>query len=175
MEIRELLQTEIWSKETSRKILARIWKILVGLKYVGMSLVVAFLGFALWIFISTHWLTRGERKIGKITLAQVDALQNSDEMGDVEFLAGSKQAEENVKAAYVVAFTGRDRVTAFYLDIYLDELKHVRQYEKMREKLDYRSRYVRSDRSKELDGKIEGSNRDSIKLFGESLHQSLDR
>jgi hypothetical protein len=91
MGIREILQTEIWSKETSRKILARVWKIA---KYAGISIGIAFAAFVLFGFVWAHWLTTKERNAGKAALAQIEVLQNFDSASDAEFDAQAKQAKE---------------------------------------------------------------------------------
>jgi hypothetical protein len=175
MEVREILQTEIWSAETSRKILARIGKILGRLKFVGIGLAVVLVGIVLWLFVWTHWLTEGERSKGKIALVQVDALQNFDEMNDAEFDARSQQAQEKVNEAMGAAVTFKDRTTANFVYIYLIELKQLRQQNKMQEQLYSRPGYKRPGRTKESDLKLEKSQDDLIKIIRDAVHESLDK
>jgi hypothetical protein len=63
MKIRELLQTELWSKRTSRRIL------------VGIGILVV--GFFFWCAIEQYVLTPGERSAARAALVKVDELQDS--------------------------------------------------------------------------------------------------
>jgi hypothetical protein len=173
MGIREVLQIEIWSKEASRKILKRTWKVL---KYVGIGLGVLVAGVALFVFVETHWLTARERSTGVTALAQVDALQNFDGMSDAEFDVKVRQAEEKVDAANHAVLTAKDNEVAGCLHFYLDQIKWTRLSEKrMHKLLSLHPEYVNSERYKESDLSIEKSNRDYIKIWKDASHQSLDK
>jgi hypothetical protein len=104
MNIRELLQTEIWSKETSRKILG----------WIGIVLGC----FATLVAVEYFWLTPGERLLGRAALAQIDGLQALDPESDA-FDAGAKQADGMLKAATLGAWTVRDKRVASALGAYL--------------------------------------------------------
>ena len=168
MELRELLQVEIWSKRTSRRIL-------VGLKFVAIGLGVVVVGIALWIFVWTHWLTQGERSKGKIALVQVEALQSFDEMSDAEFDARSRQAQEKVNDASDAIFTAKDRQIAVYLSLCLFEMQGMKKSQRIRKILDSRPGFTKSERSKELELKSEESERHLLKTLVKSLHESLDK
>ncbi len=108
MTFREVLQIEIWSKRTTRKI------------WLGFGLVVMVLiGVATWVAVSRMWLTASERRVGKVALVQVDALQRFAGMGDLEYIARYKDAEVKVATARQVAWTERDHWTAEMLSTYL--------------------------------------------------------
>jgi hypothetical protein len=116
MKIRELLQIEIWSKETSRKILVRTRKILVRVGIVFGILVVV-LGIILAIEMS--WLTSGERKVASAALVEIDEMQNLVQAGGNDFEARDQQAKETVEAADRAAWTLRDKGAAYDLSFYL--------------------------------------------------------
>jgi len=168
MEIREILQTEIWSKQTSRKIL-------VGLMYLGIGLGVVFLGFVLWFWIWTHWLTAKERSAGKTALAQVEALQNLAAASDIEFDEQDRLAQEKVDAANKAVLTAKDNEIAITLSICLDELRMMRRDKKMQERLDSLSANTRSEHSKVVDSRTEAVERDAIKNLEGVLHELLDK
>src|ERR1017187_8638664 len=112
MEIRGLLQKELWSKKTSRKILSVAGRVL---RVVEVLLVV----FVVWYLVNALWLTPPERKAGREALAQLDALQHFDGMSEDEYGREHKQAETMVNAAEEATRTGRDRSIAASLSAYL--------------------------------------------------------
>jgi hypothetical protein len=112
MEIRELLQKELWSKKTSRKILSVAGRVL---RVVEVLLVV----FVVWYLVNALWLTPSERTAGRIALAKLDALQRFDGMSEDEYGGEYKQAETMVHAAEEAARTGRDNFIATSLSTYL--------------------------------------------------------
>jgi hypothetical protein len=105
MKIRELLQVEIWSKRTTRKIL------------VGFAVVVGFL--VAWQVLERYWLTPGERRAGKEAVVQIDAMQNLGLISDEDFDAKDKQAAGKVEAAEHAAWTDRDKGIADLISGYL--------------------------------------------------------
>jgi hypothetical protein len=105
MKIRELLRYEIWSKRTTRKILAAF----------SVVFVVLVLGFFAFHEIDLYWLTKGERAAAKAALQRVDALQNADSLSDEEFEARRKETESAIDAAERVAKTKKDQFTYFEL------------------------------------------------------------
>jgi hypothetical protein len=105
MTIRELLQIEIWSKRTSRKIL-------IGLGIVVVLLVIGFVGFNV---LNERWITPSERKAGREALAQIEILQNFNRMSDSEYDAGALQAKQKIDTAEQVAWTAQDKRIAVML------------------------------------------------------------
>jgi hypothetical protein len=105
MTIREILQIEIWSKRTSRKIL-------IGLGIVVVLLVV---GFVVLNALDERWITPPERKAGRAALAQIEVLQNFDQMSDSEYDAGALQAKQKIDAAEHAAWTAQDERIALML------------------------------------------------------------
>lgn len=104
MNFRELLQYEIWSEETSRKILLGI--------AIGIAIILAIAAAEMF------WVTPGERALGSAVLAQIDGLQRLDpESG--QFDSESKNDEKMVALAARAAFTVRDRRIASSLAGYL--------------------------------------------------------
>jgi hypothetical protein len=109
MKVRELLQTELWGKRTSRKILVGI-VVVMGLFYGG-----AFV----WNQVELHWLTTGERTAARSALWQIEALQNDGSLSDSEFDTRAKELQTQVKAAQDAAKTYRDHFVEMRLDSYL--------------------------------------------------------
>jgi hypothetical protein len=128
MELRELLQKEIWSKRTSRK----IWLVV---KRTFRVVEVALVGFVIVYLANSTWLTSPERKAGRVALGKIDALQSFSGMSEEEYVASHKQAEEMVHGAEQAAWTGRDEFIASSLSAYLEFTDIRRQEQKFRDKL----------------------------------------
>ena len=105
MKTRELLQIELWSKRTTRKIL------------VGLGIV--YLGVVAWFAVDRYWLTPGERSAGRAALVQIDELQNFGSDGIEDFAVRARQAKEKLEAAQQAAWTMRDKAVATGLTAYL--------------------------------------------------------
>jgi hypothetical protein len=106
MKIREILQIELWSKETTRKVLRPVGRFLKRTAIVlGILVVLAGTAFE----IESHWLTGGERKAGRVALAQIEKLEElqigvgevSDENADwvLKYDAAEQQAKSAVSNA----------------------------------------------------------------------------
>jgi hypothetical protein len=159
MGTRKLLQTEIWSKRNTRKIL------------VGLGIIAA--GFGVWHEISLRWLTPGERKTARVALAQTDTLQNSDSLSDQEFGARAKLSIKSFGDAERAAWTTRDRAIVGKLRGYLsfEMLDRIRVE---REQAAKQKRFVPPDweqKWKQEMGLIES---EQGKSPGSTLHQLLD-
>jgi hypothetical protein len=159
MKVRELLQIEIWSKETSRKILDPIRKILFWflpsrktLKRIGIVFGVLVVVLGVIVVVEVSWLTSGERKVASAALAEIDAMQGLVSASSNDFEARDRQAKETVKAAERVAWTSRDKVAAFGLWSYLNETENARDEIEMRAVAQQRN-FHRSGNSQELDRK----------------------
>jgi hypothetical protein len=122
MEVRELLQKEIWSKRTSRKIL-------IGF---GITVVVVVVGFFVWNTLDERWITPSERNAGRAALAQIEVLQDFNEMSDAEYDAGALQAKQRIDSAEQAAWTSQDRRIAFLLLGYFDLTDGKRSYLKFK-------------------------------------------
>jgi hypothetical protein len=110
MKVRELLQTQIWSKSISRKI------------FIGVGLVLVVVG-PLFL-LSSFWLTPPERVAAMDAVSQIDALQIvvlSDSNDDFAFKR--HHAEESVKVAVRAALTERDQRTSLLLSSYLSTVE----------------------------------------------------
>ncbi|HEY4357562.1 MAG TPA: hypothetical protein VGN16_17550 [Acidobacteriaceae bacterium] len=162
MTVREVLQTELWSKRTSRKIL------------IGFGIVVAVLAVALGI--ERYWLTPSERNAGRSALAAIDGLQHAEDMSHEVFHARDLMAKNQVDVASRAAWTGRDKVVVLLLENYLvlteidDESKMLRN--RLSESKDER---VRKLDSKLVEGERE-TRRASIQVrefVAKNLHQVL--
>jgi hypothetical protein len=117
MKIRELLQTELWSKQTTRKFL--VWS--------GSVLWFVFGVLALWIGVEWYWLTPGERNAGRVALAQIDVLQSWDTLSDSDFNAADANAKGSLGVARQAAWTDRDKAIAGTLAVYLEMIEMDRE------------------------------------------------
>jgi hypothetical protein len=111
MNVHKLLQTELWSKKTTRKML--VWSSVVfGALAVGFIAVRE---------IELHWLTPGERKAARVALESVDGLQDFVRFDDPVFEDRDKDAKAKVELATQAALTTHDASVAFTLEAYLSE------------------------------------------------------
>jgi hypothetical protein len=115
MKIHELLQTELWSKERSRKIFRWIWRFLKP-----ASIALGLLLVLLYVFhvVEVHWLTNGEKQAGKAALAQVERLEALRYCRCGQFAVANKEATKGVQDARSKAWTIRDKGTAEWLELY---------------------------------------------------------
>jgi hypothetical protein len=115
MTFREFLRIEIWSKETTRKVLRRIWKVTKPAALVfGVLVLVLGIIFA----VEWYWLTNGERKAGRAALAKVEELEQLEKNSGDGFDAMNRQAKTSTAVAEQSAWTLRDRRTAGLLEFY---------------------------------------------------------
>ena len=165
MKVRELLQIEIWSKETSRRILAWTRKILVRLGVV-LGVLVVVIGVILAIEMS--WLTSGERKVAGAALVEIDAMQNLVSASDGEFEARDKQAKEAIEAAERAAWTIRDKGAVSDLSYYLFETEEGRRETEFRINMQQRKFHETSEqlelvkKSDELNAEIRRESRSEV-------------
>jgi hypothetical protein len=120
MTLRGLLQHELWSKQTSRTVLARTLRVL---KWAGIviGILVAAIGIA--VTAELRWLTSGERSSAKEALSSMDSLQDFGAVTDSDFDAGLAQARVKVDRAQESAWTLRDYAVASSLFDYWVETK----------------------------------------------------
>jgi len=163
MNIRELLQIEIWSKRTSRKIL-------VGF---GVVFGTAVVGFAGLYVVERYWLTPGERSSAKAAMAQIDGLQDFSSLSDEDFDAREKRAEAKVEDAKHAAVTKRDDWIALDLSFYLDETQSDKR--EIGEALIFWQRHLPGGTAKtELGKKLDLSGTELRTLTRFELHKILD-
>ena len=98
MKIREILQIELWSKRTTRKIL-------VGL---GILVASSFIVFWIWSKVELNWLTHGERVAAKAALKKIDELQSAGSLADAEYEKRRSEADAAIDTAERVAKTRKD-------------------------------------------------------------------
>jgi hypothetical protein len=106
MKVRELLQTEVWSKRTSRNI---CWSFL---GFVVVGLICAYAA-------ERFWITPGVQNESRIALAGIDQLQNSDSLSDQDFGISVRQVEKEIDVVLGNARTDRDVGVTFQLSKYL--------------------------------------------------------
>ena len=163
MKVRELLQTEIWSKRTTRNILF-LFGVVVGVIVVGSVVMYE---------IERHWLTTGERNAAIAAIAQIDGLQDFSSLSDEEFDAREKQAEAKVEAAKHAAVTKRDEWLSFNLDVCLNETKSDR--DEVRIALLFWEKHLPVGSSKtEFGKKLDLSGTELRTLSRMELHKELD-
>jgi hypothetical protein len=105
MTFREVLQIEIWSKRTSRKIL----------KIVGLSFATIVVAGGIIAGVELQWITPPERTAGRIALARIEDLQKESDSNEDEYKSRKEQADAAVESAQDAAWTLRDRKLAYAL------------------------------------------------------------
>lgn len=163
MNVRKLLQTELWSKRTTRKMLVGI----------GIALVLLVVGYGVWYEVEVHWLTQGERNAAKDALREIDALQDANSLNDEEFRIRLEQTSTKVQRAEDVALTYRDnflqmKLSAYLTGIEMDRYKLQRR-ELAKHGLDQREPDIENDE------KIESILSELKKNNRLALHQELDK
>jgi hypothetical protein len=115
MAIRNLLSYELWSKETTRKALSRVWRILKPVSIaLGLLAVLLFVTYE----VGTHWLTSGEREAGNAALAQLEKLDALRYCKCEQFAVVNEQAKKAVQVARSKAWTIRDGQLVKWLELY---------------------------------------------------------
>jgi hypothetical protein len=159
MNLRELLQIEIWSKRTTRKLL------------VAIGIVVS--GYFVWTAVEEHWISPGERKAGREALVQIDALRKIDPEKDEDFGLGVQQAKQKIETAKEAAWTTRDTFLTLDLSMYLLAAEVDREAPAIREKL-LRGKASSSDSRQRLVEELESTNTGSEAQLSARLHKELD-
>jgi hypothetical protein len=159
MKVREILQIEIWSKETSRKILVGFGVIVVGL--------------VSWHLLDVHWITPVERSAARAALLQIDALQNLGSISDEDFKARAKQAEGEVETAKRAAWTSRDKVIYSVLYAYVSGIELQRDRVQVR-KLEEQRHILLPNSDREFEEKLDSSGKEGTQFVRSVLHRALD-
>jgi hypothetical protein len=120
MNLRELLKTELWSKETTRKVLRPAGWFLKRAAIV-LGVLVILIGVAYEI--ESHWLTSGERKAGRVALAQIEELEKLETGGNQGFEVVDARAKASVAVAEQKAWTLRDGYVNQFLVVYLGQIE----------------------------------------------------
>ena len=163
MNLRELLQYELWSKRTHRKIL--VW---FGIVLGSLVVVVG-----IWLAIEWFWLTSGERRTGREALVQIDALQNLEPATGNDFDLAAQKAEGSVQVATNAAWTLKDKRVCAALGAYLVISEMKRDDERMQRLM--QERHVsQSDSSLLWDEKMKMQEIETRRLIRLTLHRVLD-
>ena len=160
MTLHELLQTELWSKKTTRKILI----VLAAVVCVCLA----------WMAVEQHWLTPGERRAGRQALAQIDSLQEFGNLGNEVFEARVKETREQIDAANRAALTNRDRGVARTLGFYLDLTKIDQEETQKLQSLRQTAHSTLSFRDEEFAIDAAASAKRARLLLRTELHAALD-
>ncbi|MGD1063981.1 MAG: hypothetical protein ABR860_12035 [Terracidiphilus sp.] len=159
MTIRELLQIELWSKRTTRKIL------------VGIGIVVA--GYFAWAAVDEHWISPGEHRAGSEALVQIETLRKIDPEKDKDFELGVQQVRQKIEAAKKAAWTTRDTFLALDLSGYLLMTEIDRKAPGIGGKLQQRNASS-SDSRRRLLEKLASTATGSEARLSARLHEELD-
>ena len=173
MKIRELLRYEIWSKETSRKILSPIGKCLKWVAIVSGSLAVLL---AIAYVIESHWLTYGERGAGRTALTQIEELEKLIDCNCDQFVVVDGKAHSVLTLATQKAWTIRDHSVAFELWFYLTEVEQ-KQEGDLREaqaKAIVEQRHLQWHSNPELEQRDRSLRLELFSTFRLELHKELD-
>lgn len=120
MTLRQLLQREIWSERTSRKIVV---KFVIPLSRV---LGAAALVFGSYFAVDSFWLTPHERRIAREALPQIDVLERNQGISAGDFETQKNLAQAKIDAAQKAAWTDRDRRIASLLSVYMESIEYDR-------------------------------------------------
>ena len=164
---REVLQTEIWSKQTSR----RIWKVLGCWSVTTVVLGAAF------IVVELKWLTPQERSVARNALAEIESLRKSLKGDEAEYRSRKEDAEAGAALAESQAWTRRDRKLAELLRGYLFMIEmeyeeprmEARSQEFHRRHPERTASETDSDRAQRLQ-----TGRQVREFVGKVLHDTLD-
>ena len=167
MKVRELLQTELWSKETSRKILGRANGVLVR---VGIVLGILVVAIGVLLLVAVFPLTPGERNAARTALAQVDTLQDFGSNRGEDFDSRADKARRCVEAAEKAAWTGHDKNVSNMLSEYLFLTRQ--DHEEWMVKLEFQRREPQASANMTFMKKLDSPELRSI--FRSTLHKELD-
>ncbi len=162
MTFHEVLQFELWSKQTTRKILS-----VVGIGFVTVGFIVS-----IALAVESLWINPRERNAAKVALADVEDLQQTTGVTEDEFKIRKGKAESATERALNVAWTWRDQHISEALFGYqtLMEAQHDEPHRRavLHEFVQKHPEYRRSGAQKEnLSPQI-------IELIGKRLHGALD-
>ena len=163
MTVRKILQSAFWGKKALRRILIG-FGVFIGVLVVGFCVVYE----AAW-----HWLSPGERRTGRVLLAQIDSIQNVEKISRDDFEARERGLPERLKAARNAAWTFRDAGVYSTLFVYLllTEQKRADVWEQNHLKPGDPSS-TNSDR--ESGWKKIAAEKEHLRLYRALLHKELD-
>jgi hypothetical protein len=173
VKVRELLQIEIWSKETSRKVRRRIWRVLKPVAIaLGLLLVLLFVSYE----VELHWLTSGERQAGKVALAQVEKLEALRYCRCEQFAVANKEAKNAVQDARSKAWTLRDHGLVDLLELYRwqIETENVRDLREAEYVEFVARRHLQLHMNPQFEGKHRELQNEMFRMIRGTLHQLLD-
>lgn len=162
MKLRELLQTELWSKRNTRKILVAL----------GIAFAVMFLTAGLLYEVEMHWLTPGERSAAKAALVEIDALQNAETMNGAEFHLAEKKAQQKLQTAKDARRTYRDLEAVAVLSTYL--ILTTNHWDEARYELDFPVSSSEIDANRRFDSEHRQSIIEMRRRLRSVLHKELD-
>jgi hypothetical protein len=173
MTLREVLQIELWSRETSRRILRSIWKVT---KPVVAVLGVLILLVGITYTVESRWLTSGERKAGLEALAKIEELQQIEGNVGVDFNSANGEAKGFVAVAQQKALTLRDKRAAGLLELFRWELEtdHESRVRELEGRALYAERHLQWHSNPVLDRKIRETQASIYGSMSSLLHKELD-
>jgi len=173
MTLREVLQIEIWSKETSRTILRRIWKVTRPVAVAsGILILLLGAGYA----VECYWLTSGEREAGKAALAKIEELEQLETNSSDGFDAMNRQAKASVAIAEQKAWTLRDKRAVGLLHLYRWELEtdHENRVREVESRAFVAKKHLTWPSHQHFESQIRESQIQIYRLMSSVLHKELD-
>jgi hypothetical protein len=159
MKVRELLQTELWSKRTTRRIL--------------VVLVVAVIAFGVVFTVEVKWTSAGERSAARLALAELDALRKFDSGNYEGFAKKTFQADKMIDAADQAAWTLRDERIVRELRSYSDWIQFTANVAETR-RIEKRVPGGKTDADQVQDQSTDAINGMVGELGSGTLHKVLD-
>ncbi|MFP5237109.1 MAG: hypothetical protein ACLGSD_14505 [Acidobacteriota bacterium] len=173
MTLREVLQIELWSKETSRRVFGPVGKILkraaVVLGVLAVSISVAYV-------VECNWITSGERKAGKQALAHIEELEKLARCDCAQFAGVDQQVKAYVDLADRKAWTIRDRGVAFQLFSYVVWIETIHQDMLFEEQTrrETQARHLKWQSDPKFEAEQQKLNSEVLNLSRSALHKLLD-
>jgi hypothetical protein len=163
MKIREIFQAVFWSKKALRRNL------------IGFGIVVCVLVGVLGILYEGegHWLTPGERRTGRATLAQIDAIQNLETISRDDFEVREQGLSEKLEAARNAAWTRRDKGAYTILFVYLLATEQERADAWEQNQLQAKGSSI-SNPDRAFTRKKIGTEKEELRFYGKILHHEFD-
>jgi hypothetical protein len=106
MKIRELLQTEIWSRKTTQRLV-------LGILVAGLLMV---FGLKAWRSYQYYWLTDNERSTARIALQEIDKVRLANTVSWEDLDVIEKPMKKAIASADAAAFTKRDQITVMQVE-----------------------------------------------------------
>lgn len=163
MTVREFLQIELWSKNTTRKIVKVVGVCFGSLVVVG----------AVFLALELGWINPHERSTAKIALADIEGLRQISAESEDEYKTRKVKAEVAAESALEAAWTWRDERICTAISAYLTLVEM--QHEEPQRRAMLHDFYQKHPQFKESDTQeADALSKQVIHMVGTNLHRVLE-